>query len=262
VTDYPQGDGHPECPACKGRGVVEYTPPRSVIPGVVVCKCVRTRDIYRNLERAWRGLSRPKYKWDGESPLVDYLDENLWIRAKEGVLRRHLRRLGFQQGPSWFLNVFSDADLMDAWLSRVEDEEVYDPDVQAIRRTAVSGRFRALVDLVEPPGLLVLRVGVKAARNSAMPEVFLEALLHRSMVDKPTWIVDTPGNPLEPGHLSFDSRVGTYLEEWPYLKLDLETEAFVEEDGADEIPSDQLPDGWEHMSANAKLRYRAQRTLK
>jgi hypothetical protein len=111
---------------------------------------------------------------------------------------------------------------MDAWLSRVEDEEVFDPDIQQIRRTAVSGRFRALVDLVEPPGLLVLRVGVKAARNAAMPEVFLEALQHRSMVDKPTWIVDTPGYPLESGHITFDSRVGVYLEEWPFLRLDAE----------------------------------------
>jgi hypothetical protein len=193
-----------------------------------VCKCVRTRDIYNNLERGWRGLSRSKYRWEGESPLGEYLEDNLWIRAKERVLRQHLRKLGFELGPSWWFNVFSDADLMDAWLSRVGDEEVYDPDVQQIRRTAVSGRFRALVDLVEPPTLLVLRVGVKAARNAAMPEVFLEALQHRSMVDKPTWIADTPGCPLESGHLTFDSRVGIYLEEWPLVKLEEDGHAVAE----------------------------------
>lgn len=246
MTDYPTGDGHPKCPLCKGRGVVEFTPPGQLVPGVKPCKCVQARDIRLNMERGWRGLSR--YKSVMETPLVSHVGENLRITATEGALRRHLRRVAQKQGSWWRFNVFSDADLMDAWLSRVDVEKIYDPDVERIRRTAVSGRFRALVDLVEPPALLILRVGVKAARNSAMPEVFLEALQHRSMVDKPTWVVDTPAYPLSDGHISYDFRVGEYLEEWPYMTLEIEPEDAPEHPTTD-VPS---PNGGAHRMTLSK----------
>jgi len=220
VNDYPVGDGVPNCSMCGGRGVVDYDIPNYPVPGTLACKCVQARDILRNLERGWRGLSRYKAIPKKSAVLHKFLDGNLRVTASENLLRRHLRRLGQERGPRWSFNVFSDADLMDAWLSRVDEEDIYDADVERIRRTAVSGRFRALVDLVEPPGLLVLRAGVKAARNAAMPEVFLEALHHRSMADKPTWVVDTPSYPLADGHISFDFRVGDYLEEWEHVFLE------------------------------------------
>jgi len=218
VTDYPKGDGTPDCPECKGRGVVDYQSPTSPVPGVLTCECVKGRDILLNMERGWRGLSR--YKAIKKTPLSKYIQSNLRVTCSEKMLRHHLSHLAKEQGPRWKFNVFSDADLMDAWLSRVADDEIYDPDVEAIRKTAVSGRFLALVDLVEPPGLLILRVGVKAARNSAMPEVLLEALQHRSMVDKPTWVVDTPAYPLRTGHIAFDTRIGEYLEAWEHKVLE------------------------------------------
>lgn len=266
MTDYPQGDGHPECPDCKGRGVVDYTPEGAVVPGTMPCKCVRFRDLQRNMERCWKGLSKPRYKRKAPTPLAKYTDENLIIRSPEKVLRKHLWRLLADKPPRWSVNVFSDADLMDAWLSRVDVEEIYDADVERIRRTAVSGRFLALVDLVEPPGLLVLRVGVKAARNSAMPEVLLEALQHRSMVDRPTWVVETPGYPLEEGHISFDYRVGEYLEDWDFLELD-DNEKYEVPKTNKAMPETQyggesLPPGWESMSKAAKNRWRMNQAKK
>lgn len=236
MTDYPMGDGHPKCPECKGRGVIDYTPPGKVIPGVKSCRCVQIRDIQANMERGWRGLSR--FHSVKKTPLGDYLDRSIRITASETTLRSHLRRVALAQGAHWRFNVFSDADLMDAWLSRVDVEDIYDPDVEAIRRTAVSGRFAALVDLVEPPGLLILRLGVKAARNSAMPEVLLEALHHRSMVDKPTWVVDSPAYPLREGHISYDLRVGEYLETWPYVALEA-----VEEDATAAVVAESPASG-------------------
>jgi len=217
MTDFPSGDGHPKCPECKGRGVIDYKPPGAIVPGALACKCVKLRDYRLNMERGWRGLS--KYKPVKRSPLADQVEENLRITSSEKTLRRHLARVALGQAPRWPFFVFSDADLMDAWLSRVDVEEILDPDIGQLRRTAVSGRFGALVDLVDPPALLILRMGVKAARNVAMPEVFLEALQHRSMIDKPTWVVDTPAYVLKDGHIAYDFRVGEYLSEWPHIDL-------------------------------------------
>lgn len=229
MKDYPLGDGAPDCPECKGRGVVEYQSPTSPVPGTLACVCVKERDTRLNMDRGWRGLSR--YKPLKKSRLIKHVQDNLRVTCTEKLFRHHMSRIALDQGPRWKFNVFSDADLMDAWLSRVADDEIYDPDVEAIRKTAVSGRFLALVDLVEPPGLLILRVGVKAARNSAMPEVLLEALQHRSMVDKPTWVVDTPAYPLGVGHIAFDSRVGEYLEAWDHLCLEASLQAVPSQEG-------------------------------
>jgi len=106
---------------------------------------------------------------------------------------------------------------MDAWLSRKLD--VKDADVVMLREQADIHRYDALVDLIEPPALLVLVCGVKAARNEAMPEVFLEALRHREHLSKPTWVVDQPSYPLGDGHISYSYAVGDFLSEWPRVKL-------------------------------------------
>jgi hypothetical protein len=117
---------------------------------------------------------------------------------------------------------------MDAWLSFKLD--VRDADIDQMRQKAETHRFAALVDLVEPPTLLVIICGVKAARNEAMPEVLLEALRHREHLNKATWIVDQPSYPLRAGpgdyrHISFNHNVGDFLEEWERVILPLEGES-------------------------------------
>jgi len=219
MSDFPQGDGDPGCPKCGGRGVVDYKSPRSIVPGTLVCSCVRERDILHNLERGWRGLTKARPV--EATPLSEYAGQDLWVTSPLGVFRNHLYRVAYDQGPRWPFNLFSDADLMDSWLSRVEVHDIYDTDVflERARRSAVSGRFAALVDLVDPPGLLILRVGVKVARNAAMPEVLLEGLRHREQVSKPTWVVDSPGNSLGEGHVSYNEPVGEFLSDWDHITL-------------------------------------------
>jgi len=96
---------------------------------------------------------------------------------------------------------------------------VLDPDVDQMRKNQVSGKFMALSDLAVPSKLLIIRLGVKAARNVAMPEVFLEALQLREQEGKPTWITDQPACLLEDGHRAYSGQVDEYLEEWDHYKL-------------------------------------------
>jgi hypothetical protein len=231
MTAFPDGDGRPDCPKCRGRGVYDYTPPGAIVPGVLTCECVRDRDIRLNMERGWRGLSTaapPDETW-----LSEFAHRNLWLTAESRVLRRHFHRICYEQGPYWRFQVSSDADMMDAWLSNIGNAELYDADVNLLRQRGeqVSNRYAALVDLVEPPSLLVLCVSVKAARNSAMPEVLLEALQHRHHLDKPTWVVDVPSKPLGPHHIAYDEYVGDFISDWPHFGLE------DDEPGGPELPS-------------------------
>ena len=214
-----EGDGHPDCTVCFGRGVVEIPaekrPPMAIGEITQPCQCVLHRDTLANAERGWKGLTKAR-PLKNPSPLRDFVDDNLWVTAPLALFRMHLRYVAIRE-PHWGFVVVSDADLMDAWLSR--DIEVRDPDVDQLRRSQVSGQFAGLGDITDPPDMLILRLGVKAARNVAMPEVLLEALQRRIQIDKPTWIIDSPAYPLDSGHIAYDNRVEELLEEWPHLRV-------------------------------------------
>jgi hypothetical protein len=167
---------------------------------------------------------------------------NLWVTATHKAFREHLRHVAIRQGPKWSFCVVSDADLMDAWLARVDDNDIYDGDVEQMRRQPVTSKYGALVDLVEPPGLLIIMCGVKAARNSAMPEVVLEALQHRAHLDKKTWIADQPDYRLVSGHISFSGAVGSFIETWKHLDLGAKTKPMTPSQKAKPLPPVQVTD--------------------
>lgn len=220
-SDYPKGDGRPDCNLCHGRGVVVVTkdkrPPGTVGELTQPCACVLYRDILSNLDRGWKGLSKaaPIKK----SPLRGKQEQNLWITGSVPRLREHVRHVAIRMGPDWNFQVISDAMMMDAWLSR-DLKEIWDPDVERMRQI-VSNRYAQLSDLVDPPELLIIQLGVKAARNKAMPEVLLEALNRRYLMhtDKPTWVMDQPIYPLADGHISYSDRVAEIIDEWEHIEL-------------------------------------------
>jgi hypothetical protein len=141
----------------------------------------------------------------------------MWVTAPRGVFQAHLRHVAIRKPPSWGFQVVTDAQLMTAWLATaaLRGAEIFDADAVKISLTHAT-----LVDLVEPPTLLIVRLGVKAARNEAMPEVLLEALTHRDHINEPTWLWDEPHHPLDGGtHLSYSDQVAAFLAEWPRLAL-------------------------------------------
>lgn len=217
-TDFPQGDGNLDCPICKGRGVVTIPDaelPQFALPGATrFCECVRKRDLLDNLKRAWPPLlsvmSVPS------SPLLGRHRKNVWLRCSLPDLKQHLRCVAVKQSPHWRFKVITDTDLMTTWLYSAD--EVHDADVDRARVRAENTQSR-ITDLVEPWDLLIIRLGVKAARNSATAEVFLEGLLHREQLGLPTWVVDSPGWPLRQGHLAWDERVQEFMGEFEFIEI-------------------------------------------
>lgn len=244
MTDYPSGDGNPNCPNCRGRGVVPLTreerPPIAMGEVTKICSCVAVHDLNRNLERGWRGLS--KANPIESSPLIGQHKENLMVTATSFNLRQHIRHVAFRMGPRWNFLVVSDASLMDAWLSKGLD--VYDPDIVGIReddrRKAEKSSVEALSELVEHPALLIVCLGVKAARNSAMPEVMLETLTLRDFKSKPTWVIDQPSYPLMDGHISYSIHVGSHMEQWEHVSLDPYAGISTKDFGTD-VPGEAAP---------------------
>lgn len=203
------------CDKCYGKGYLDAGTDARGIPLTKPCPCQIAKDTIRNVNRAWAGLTAaPKIE---RSPLVKHTGGNLYVTATDATLRAHLRHVGLRNGPYWGFKVVTDSDMMTAWLSPIGlvGKEILDPDA-----ATVSTEKATLVDLVDPPELLVVRLGVKSARNSAMGEVLLEALYHRSHVGKPTWVVDQPTRRFDPSHLAFSEDGLHHIQQFPRVVLD------------------------------------------
>ena len=243
------------CPHCYGLGYVDDGVSALGIPVTRTCACQHILDLTRNLERAWAGLSKaPALK---TTPLLGHEAANLYVTATDADLRAHLRHVGLRQTPQWSFKVASDADLMTAWLAPIAlaGQEIIDPDAYQVSTTKAT-----LVDLVEPPRLLILRLGVKSARNAAMPEVLLETLRHREHLRAPVWLVDQPLQRLTVDHRCFSDEALDHIRGWKRLTLSNGAAAatavpavpplFVQMLGASEAPEPE-PAGEEPAEAAA-----------
>lgn len=220
TNPFAQGDGNPDCPKCQGRGV---TPVMVELPGGVQfpgggtqrCDCVYKRDLLANVRKIWKLL--PNGESIPTSPLMKWTEQSLWVRASHKDIVNHLRHVALRMGPAWYARVMADAALVTAWLSTAHN--IRDPDVLIEQSRMPSSAFYTLVDIALPPDLLIILLGVKSAKNREMPGVLAEAISERTMAGKPTWIVDSPGKKLGPGHICWDVRVEEVIWEWPKLQL-------------------------------------------
>lgn len=212
-----EGNGDPNCPECQGRGVV-ITGDLWGSEVVKVCKCVIVSDTIRNVDRGWKGLFKaPVIK---SSPLLDLVEDSVWITCERNTFRSHLRHVAVRMGPVWGFKVVSDHDLMAAWLgsTALKRAEIHDADMLN-EFAGKSLRYHSLSDLVEPPELLVIQLGVKSSRNSAMPEVFEEALSLRESLDLPTWVFDQPTHPYNESHLCYSLTALDRLYDFERVKI-------------------------------------------
>jgi len=202
-----------DCPRCDGTGMVPTEPRPPHPPSFTRCTCVLRLDILRNVEQAMVGLSEADPIQD--SPLLGREEDNLWITAGDDF-RSHLRHVGVRQPTSWLLKVITDADLTTAWLASIalQGKDILDADAYK-----VSTKHITIPDLVVPPDLLVIRMGVKVARNAAAAECLGEALNIRYHEGKPTWLWDEPHHPLNTGHLFWSDDVARILSRWEHRTL-------------------------------------------
>ena len=202
-----------ECKLCGGFGFIQKDDGYMGLPTAVPCRCRIEKALDAQADKAWAQLSKiPKGK---KSLLKGKLDSNLLVTGDKSQLSLNLRRaLWIWEKPEKFVKVVSDATLMSAWLSSASLKmDIADPDFRRDIRVAT------LEDLAEAPDLLIIRLGVKMARNSAMPEVLVEAIELRQHLNKATWVVIDPEKPLEEGHVAWSRAVEESLEGWDEMNL-------------------------------------------
>lgn len=210
--------GQEECPRCHGVG--------DVLAGDrntwTACLCTRRAQKAQLVRDCWpsdvlRAAARDEVR---RSALEGRLGESLWLRAERDTLVAHLARALRAGGRIGLLvRIASDADLATAWLARAGDK-VRDEEVREAMSRDDEDRYDRLVDLVAPPALLVIQLGVKATPLKDLPGLVSEAILTRQQRGRPTWIVDTTSRPLAPGHLAYSEELAAQIAEWPQVRID------------------------------------------
>lgn len=203
-----------KCKNCHDFGYIQVDDGHYGIPQAIPCSCTLKKALGVQAQKAWVGLEVVPIK--KTSLLKGKVRENVVITAHKGELMLHMRSaLAHHARPEEFVKVVSDATLISAWLSNLarSDSEIIDPDFKRDVRVAT------LEDLAESPTLLVIRLGVKTARNSAMPEVLAETIELRQHLGKPTWLVVEPEKPLEEGHISWSRAVDDALDGWERIGI-------------------------------------------
>jgi len=204
-----------KCTFCGGHGYIQKDDGYMGMPEATPCVCVQERALNQQAEKAWAGLSRIPAKKKG-GPLKGKIKSNLVIMAEKPDFEVALRNALWVEGrPSLFVKVVSDATLISAWLSNLSraGEDIVDPDFQRDLKVAT------LEDLAEAPGLLIVRLGVKMAKNSQTSAVLLETIELRQHLNKATWIIEEPRKPLVEGHLAWSPAVHEALDNWERIKM-------------------------------------------
>lgn len=205
------------CPICKGEGriPVETSGP----PIDRKCICIAKAERYQNAERGWSGITDNVTRLNG-APMTKHLQHNVWITASRAWMKAHLLAITLNKPLAWRFNMESDVSLMNAWLASitVQGMEILDPEARE-HYTAYSVAKLTVTDLAVPPDLLILQMGVKSARNSAMPEVFIEALNERAQAGKYTWVWDDVSSPLGVGMPVYSAELLQIISSWERVKI-------------------------------------------
>ncbi len=204
----------PKCKKCNDFGYIQVDDGHYGLPQAIPCSCTLKKALKVQAQKAWAGLETVPIK--RASNLKGKVRENVVVVAYKPELMLHMRSaFAHHARPEEFFKVVSDATLISAWLSNLarSDSEIIDPDFKRDVRVA------SLEDLAESPTLLIIRLGVKTARNSAMPEVLAETIELRQHLGKPTWLVVEPDKPLEEGHISWSRAVEDALDGWERIGI-------------------------------------------
>lgn len=185
------------------------------IPYNVRCVCKKEEDRKALFEKTWRGLSLVQEAQ--ENVLEPFLNENLWVTATYSTFRSHLKTFlnhVFDQKKT--VRVTSDAHLISAWLATVllKGGDIFDQDASSMQV-----EHWTLSDLVVPPELLIIELGVKVSKNEAMPDVLLESLELRRHYGKTTWLLDQPDTPLNFAHRCYSDALLCVIDDWAKLSL-------------------------------------------
>lgn len=213
-----------DCKLCGGDGLI---PVDDLTTRQCVCLLARAMLSHLGPEigRAHALKSTPLYvrsEAPGTPPEFDGATQNLFLKAPWPYLLPHFKYVLMIKGLNFTTRITTDEKLLAIWLGK----ESYGQKQRNRREDEAT--YNGLADFVRDPHLLIIRLGFLGYKNQAAPGVLKEALMHREVQRKPTWLIENPENTFIPGNYSYSDDVMSYIASHFSINLDLtpvETEA-------------------------------------
>jgi len=207
ITNPKQEQPNPEpttnkCPWCDGSGwvIVPTTDAKGdATSGPGPCRCL----IWRTIRPRLHGLRGVKMPPSGE--LDPKTDTSMHLIGPWSVLAPHILHAVVRR--MWGLTL--------EWSFRIiTDEDVRTANFADKANLAKAKETTGIPDLVEPPDLLVVRVGYLTQKLKDFDTVFLDALKRREKLNSPIWIVeDQDDTPLKKCPI-YSPQLEAYMSSW------------------------------------------------
>jgi hypothetical protein len=177
---------------------------------VKMCPNMERIRVRQYLESIEPRMVQKDFPYNRSSPLyqpneLDMTQSNMFFRNTDwNVFLSNLKWVAaYKASKNLYFRVVTDLHIVNVFVgnatlrSRLKSQQVEDGELLICN---------SLPDLVEPPDLLIIRLGVLTYSNKAAADVLAEVLLLRNAVARPTWVV-------EPAHKAFE----------PYSRTDFGT---------------------------------------
>jgi hypothetical protein len=199
------------CPVCKGSGVTQIGD-----NSWKQCICAVAIDFKRRFGAELTYAERTKDKLrlysgpkvPGGPPILDLTKTNLLIKGHWEHITPHIREAFIHRAQefSFTPQIVTDEKLRTVYVGA----EAYTSRSRKRREEVVT--YNSLSDLVGADyHLLIIRLGFLGYSNKAMPGILMESLMVRESIRLPTWIIDNPDRPFEPGHYAYSFEVDGYI---------------------------------------------------
>lgn len=139
-----------------------------------------------------------------DSPLVGAIGKNVHVTCHLDDMYAVLKVLLFKY-PKLFFKYTSDLEIKDVHVGSMS---------RSAKSTDYAGNdiYNNIRDLIDPPHLLIIQLGVLGTRNKAAPSALMEVLRYRSDQRKPVWAVSTVSERFGRGFPSWSEYVEAELK--------------------------------------------------
>lgn len=184
-----------KCNICSGAGVIEKK-------GVLYsCECESNKRLAQAMPMNIQ-LAEVTAKHLA-LPVVRAFNKSVFVKGSRTDINSIIKTL-FLLNPSKWIKLTSDVEIRNIYvgsMSKAAHSADYDGEV-----------YNNLQELVEPPDLVIIHLGVLSNKNKAAPGALEEALTHRFNKLRPVWAFSTYESPFTSASYAFSPRVSEVID--------------------------------------------------
>jgi hypothetical protein len=185
------------CKECMGSGTIERD------GKLYNCECYYIKQSQQSMPLyVQRAIVTPQHL---ELPIIQAIDKILFIKGTRADINAIIKAVMLKYNAKW-IKLTSDAEIRNVYvgsMSKQSRSEDYTGEI-----------YNNIQDLMDPPDLVIIHLGVISNKNKAAPGALEEALAHRINGAKPVWAFSLADNPFTSSSFAYSLRVDELINSY------------------------------------------------